>query len=124
VARLTGIRFGPRERAAGARAATGDRDQDDRIRDSFPRELRFRRGIPYRLHLVNAGKEGHDFSTPDFFTSVQLKNTDALNESGASVFLQPGQTIDIYFIAQNPGLFAARCADHDWAGMTAAIVID
>jgi len=61
-----------------------------------PRELRFRRGIPYRLHVVNAGKEGHDFTAPDFFISVQLKNTDALNESGASVFLQPGQTIDIY----------------------------
>ena len=55
-----------------------------------PRELRFRRGVPYRLHLVNAGKEGHDFTAPDFFISVQLKNTDALNESGASVFLQPG----------------------------------
>jgi hypothetical protein len=31
---------------------------------------------------------------------------------------------DIYFIAQNPGLFAPRCADHDCAGMTATIVID
>jgi len=89
-----------------------------------PRELRFRRGVPYRLHLVNAGKEGHDFTAPDFFTSVQVKNTDALNRSGTSVFLQPEQTTDIYFIAQNAGLFAPRCADHDWAGMTATIVID
>lgn len=89
-----------------------------------PNQFRFHRGQPYQLHLVNAGKEGHDFSAPDFFTSVQAKNADALNESGTSVFLQPGQIIDIYFVAQNVGLFAPRCADHDWAGMTATIVID
>ena len=89
-----------------------------------PNQLRFRRGLPYQLHLVNAGKEGHDFTAPDFFTSVQVKNADALNESKTSVFLQPDQTTDIYFIAQDAGLFALRCADHDWAGMTARIVID
>src|SRR5580704_16897929 len=32
-----------------------------------PSELRLRRGLPYRLHLVNAGKEGHDFTAADFF---------------------------------------------------------
>ena len=89
-----------------------------------PNQLRFRGGLPYQLHLVNAGKEGHDFTAPDFFTSVQVKNNDALNEGGNSVFLHPGQTTDIYFIAQNAGLFAPRCADHDWAGMTATIIID
>jgi uncharacterized cupredoxin-like copper-binding protein len=89
-----------------------------------PNQLRFRRDQPYQLHLVNAGKEGHDFTAPDFFRSVQVKNTDALNASGTSVFLQPGQTTDVYFMAQNAGLFAPRCADHDWAGMTATIIID
>jgi uncharacterized cupredoxin-like copper-binding protein len=89
-----------------------------------PNQLRFRRGLPYRLHLVNAGKEGHDFTAPDFFTAVQVRNAGALNESGKSVFLQPGQETDIYFIARHPGLFAPRCADHDWAGMTATIVIE
>jgi hypothetical protein len=56
-----------------------------------PNQLRFRRGLPYQLHLVNVGKEGHDFTAPDFFTSVQVKNTGALNESKTSVFLQPEQ---------------------------------
>jgi uncharacterized cupredoxin-like copper-binding protein len=90
----------------------------------LPNQLRLRRGLPYQLHLVNAGKEGHDFTAPDFFSSVQVKNKDSLSESGNSVFLHPEQTTDIYFIAQNAGLFASRCADHDWAGMTATIVID
>jgi hypothetical protein len=35
----------------------------------LPNQLRLRRGLPYQLHLVNAGKEGHDFTAPDFFTS-------------------------------------------------------
>jgi len=90
----------------------------------LPNQLRLRRGLPYQLHLVNAGKEGHDFTAPDFFSSVQVKNKDSLSESGNSVFLPPEQTTDIYFIPQNAGLFASRCADHDWAGMTATIVID
>ena len=33
----------------------------------LPNQFRFRRGLPYQLHLVNAGKEGHDFTAPDFF---------------------------------------------------------
>ena len=90
----------------------------------LPNQLRLRRGVPYQLHLFNAGKEGHDFTAPDFFTSVQVKNNEALNDSGNAVFLGPHQTNDIYFIARNAGLFAPRCSDHDWAGMTATIVID
>ena len=27
------------------------------------------------------------------------------------------QTTDIYFIAQNAGLFTPRCADHDWVSL-------
>src|ERR1700674_977355 len=52
-----------------------------------PNQLRFHRGLPYQLHLVNAGKEAHDFTAPDFFASVQVKNTDGFNENGTSVFL-------------------------------------
>jgi uncharacterized cupredoxin-like copper-binding protein len=89
-----------------------------------PNQLRFRRGVLYQLHLVNAGKEGHDFTAPDFLASVEVKNIDALNDSRTSVFLNPGEATDIYFIASNVGLFAPRCADHDWAGMKATVVVD
>jgi uncharacterized cupredoxin-like copper-binding protein len=89
-----------------------------------PDQLRFHRGLPYQLHLFNAGKEGHDFTAPDFFASVDLKDTDALNERKASIYLDPGQIADIYFIATEVELFAPRCPDHDWAGMKATIVID
>jgi uncharacterized cupredoxin-like copper-binding protein len=90
----------------------------------IPKALRLRRGVPYRLHLVNAGKEGHDFTAGAFFAAMEVKNGDVLGARGASIYLRPGETADIYFIARDPGFFAPRCADHDWAGMTATIVID
>jgi uncharacterized cupredoxin-like copper-binding protein len=90
----------------------------------IPDRLTLRHGQPYRLHLVNAGKEGHDFTAPDFFQSAIVEHTGAFNDSRSSVFLQPQQTTDIYLVAPNAGLFAPRCADHDWAGMTATIVVE
>jgi uncharacterized cupredoxin-like copper-binding protein len=89
-----------------------------------PSELRFRHGLPYRLHLRNAGHDGHDFTAPAFFASVTLKESAALNERRTSVFLAPGQQTDIYFVAATPGVFDLRCADHDWDGMTAKIIVD
>jgi plastocyanin len=90
----------------------------------IPSELRLRREVPYRLHLVNAGEEGHDFTAGAFFAAVEVRNRDSLDARGGSIYLPPGETADMYFIAHDPGLFAPRCADHDWAGMTATIVID
>lgn len=89
----------------------------------IPNILRLRHAVPYQLHLVNAGKEGHDFSAADFFAAAEIKNRAALND-GKSIYLGPGQSADIYFIAPTAGLFAPRCADHDWAGMTATIVVE
>ena len=43
-----------------------------------PDRLSFRRGVPYRLHLENHGSEIHDFSAPEFFKAVELKNPDVL----------------------------------------------
>jgi len=89
-----------------------------------PTELRFRHGLAYRLHLRNAGQHGHDFTAPEFFASLKVKEGPAFNESGNSVFLNPGQQTDIYFVAARPGVFDLRCADHDWAGMTATIIVE
>jgi uncharacterized cupredoxin-like copper-binding protein len=89
-----------------------------------PNELRLHHDLPYRLHLRNAGQEGHDFTAPDFFSSVELQEPAVLNESRSSVFLAPGQQTEIYFVPRKPGRFALRCADHDWAGMTATITVE
>jgi plastocyanin len=89
-----------------------------------PDQLRFRHGVPYQLHLINAGKEGHDFTAPDFFNAVDVSNADLLGAGKSSIYVKPGETADIYFIAGKAGLFAPRCADHDWAGMKATIIVD
>ena len=89
-----------------------------------PNELRLHHDLPYRLHLLNAGQNGHDFTAPDFFASVELKEPAVLNESRSSVFLAPGQQTEIYFVPRKPGRFALRCADHDWAGMSATIIVE
>ena len=89
-----------------------------------PNELRIRHGLPYRLHLRNEGHEGHDFTAPDFFGSVKVKESAAFNESRTSVFLRPSQQAEIYFVAPDPGIFDLRCADHDWSGMTATIIVE
>jgi uncharacterized cupredoxin-like copper-binding protein len=113
----------------GCAAAAVDWSQAQRIEvrmveyEFFPKELRLYHGVPYQLHLINAGKEGHDFTAPDFFAAVQVKNRDALKD-GRSIYLPPGAAADIYFIAPGAALFGPRCADHDWAGMTATIVVD
>jgi plastocyanin len=89
-----------------------------------PDQLRFRTGVPYQLHLINAGKEGHDFTAPDFLNAVELRNADLRGAGKSSIYVKPGETTDIYFIADKSGLFAPRCADHDWAGMKATIIVE
>jgi len=68
-----------------------------------PDQLRFTRGLPYQLHIVNAGKEGHDFTAPDFFASVELRDAGVLDERRSSLFLQSQEIADIYFVASSQG---------------------
>jgi uncharacterized cupredoxin-like copper-binding protein len=89
----------------------------------IPRMVHLRHAVPYRLHLVNAGNEGHDFTAADFFAAAEVRDRAALN-NGKSIYLRPGEIADIYVVVPTAGLFAPRCADHDWAGMTATIVVD
>jgi hypothetical protein len=55
-----------------------------------PKEVRLRRAVPYRLHLVNAGGDAHDFTAADFFASVELKDAAAHNGRRTSVSSSPG----------------------------------
>jgi uncharacterized cupredoxin-like copper-binding protein len=88
-----------------------------------PASLNFQKGIAYRLHLDNQGKETHEFTAPEFFKAVQMRDTKALNADQTEIVVQPGEKKDLYFVAQQPGSFKLRCADHDWAGMVGDITI-
>ena len=89
-----------------------------------PNHLSFHRGLPYRLHVENHGRELHELTAPDFFKAVELRNPEVLNQDRTELVLRPGDKKDLYFVALRPGHYDMRCADHDWAGMTGDITIE
>ncbi|HZK91258.1 MAG TPA: cupredoxin domain-containing protein [Stellaceae bacterium] len=88
-----------------------------------PNSLTFHKGAAYRLHIDNKGKETHEFTAPDFFKAIQMRDAKALNADRTEITVQPGQHKDLYFVATTPGSFKLICSDHDWAGMTGDITI-
>jgi uncharacterized cupredoxin-like copper-binding protein len=89
-----------------------------------PNQLTFRRGMPYRLHLENHGRETHEFTAPAFIKTLKIRNPKVLNADRTEVVLQPGQARDFYFVPQKAGHYPLICADHDWAGMTGEITVE
>jgi uncharacterized cupredoxin-like copper-binding protein len=89
-----------------------------------PAKLTFKRGITYRLHLENHGKELHEFHAPGFFKAVELGNPAVLNADKTEILIHPGEAKDLTFVAKNPGRYKLICSDHDWAGMTGAITVE
>jgi uncharacterized cupredoxin-like copper-binding protein len=90
----------------------------------FPPRVTFHRGVPTRLHLVNTSADIHDFTAPDFFQTVEFRDPSVVGSSGVGIVVAPHQQRDIDLIARLPGHFGLTCADHDWAGMTADIVVE
>ena len=88
-----------------------------------PANLTFHRGVAYRLQIDNRGKETHEFTAPDFFKAIDMRNADVVNADRIEIVIQPGQHKDLYFVAQRTGSFDLRCSDHDWAGMVGSIAI-
>jgi uncharacterized cupredoxin-like copper-binding protein len=89
-----------------------------------PNRLRLTRNLPYRLHLENRGRELHEFTAPEFFKAVAVRNPEVLILDGREVVLHPGEQKDVFLVPQRPGHFSLACADHDWAGMTGDITIE
>jgi uncharacterized cupredoxin-like copper-binding protein len=89
-----------------------------------PNKLAFRRGIPYRLHVENRGKEMHEFNAADLFKSSKISNPTVLNPDKTELVLKPGEAKDLYFIPKKAGHYRLFCPDHDWAGMTGEITVE
>ena len=88
-----------------------------------PSRLVLRRGTPYRLHLVNRGKELHEFTAPQFFKMAALGNAEALNEAKSELAVPPGEARDLLVVPLAAGRYEFACADHDWAGMVGKIAV-
>src|SRR6266404_6258525 len=77
-----------------------------------PAKLTFKRGVAYRLHLENRGREQHEFTAPEFFKAVTLGNAEALNADRTEIEIPPGASKDLFFVAQQRGHYPLRCSDH------------
>ena len=88
-----------------------------------PASLTFHQGVAYRLRLDNKGKETHEFTAPEFFKAIDMRDPKVLNADRTEIVVQPGQHRNFYFVAKQTGSFKLRCADHDWAGMVGDITI-
>ncbi len=89
-----------------------------------PARLTFKRGVAYRLHLENRGKELHEFHAPAFFNAVELGDPAVLNADKTEILVHPGEAKDLTFVAKKAGHYRLICSDHDWVGMTGAITIE
>jgi len=89
----------------------------------MPDHLILQRGRVYRLHLVNTGKELHEFTAPAFFAASTVRDNRVLANGGQEVSVPAGGSADIDFVPNKTGSFDLTCADHDWAGMVGKIVV-
>jgi uncharacterized cupredoxin-like copper-binding protein len=88
-----------------------------------PNDLVFQRGVAYRLHVENRGKELHEFHAPEFFRASRLRNPDVLNADKTEIDVPPGGATDLYLVPRRAGHYPLFCPDHDWAGMIGAITV-
>ena len=95
---------------------------DDRF---VPDKFVFRRGVPYRLHMENAGADIHEFTAPEFLKAITIRNPEVLERTRQDeVALQPNEQKDLYFVPQKPGSYKLTCANHDWDNMVGSITIE
>jgi uncharacterized cupredoxin-like copper-binding protein len=88
-----------------------------------PDHLSFQHGVHYRLHLVNKGKQPHEFTTRVFFASAKIDNPGILNREHTEIVMQPGDSKDLLLTPGAPGSYDLRCSDHDWDGMVGGITV-
>jgi uncharacterized cupredoxin-like copper-binding protein len=88
-----------------------------------PAKLTFQQGVAYRLRVDNKGKETHEFTAPEFFKAVELRDAKPLNADHTEIVVQPGQHKDLYFVPKQAGSYKLICSDHDWAGMVGSITV-
>jgi uncharacterized cupredoxin-like copper-binding protein len=89
----------------------------------MPDRLTFARGVHYRLHMENRGKETDELTAPTFFATAVIDNPEILSHERSEIVIQPGETKDLLLSANRPGTYDLRCSDHDWTGMVGGITV-
>lgn len=91
-----------------------------------PQSLHLKHGVPYRLHFVNNGARGHDFSSAAFFAAVSIVPDDQAKVVDGAVDVEDGQATDVRVVAVKTGTYPVRCTHftHAMRGMTGEAVIE
>jgi len=116
--------------AAPARAADPDWSKAETVTMIMseykfsPDALTFKRGVAYRLHMVNTGKELHELDGPQFFAAISVGNPEVLVNSGLEVDVQPGQSQDLLFVPLQAGKYPVDCDDHEEFGMKGVFTVE
>lgn len=89
-----------------------------------PDALTFKKGVAYRLHLVNQGKKLHELDGPQFYAAISVGNPEILVNGGLEVDVQPGQSQDLLFVPLQAGKFPVDCDDHVEFGMKGVFTVE
>ena len=89
-----------------------------------PAQLALQHGRPYRLVLVNEGREHHEFTAPEFFRRAVVRDRSVLVPGGHEIAVQPGKITSLDLVAPPTGKYQLTCADHDTFGMEGTIVVE
>jgi uncharacterized cupredoxin-like copper-binding protein len=90
-----------------------------------PAQLALQHGMPYRLHLVNAGGKGHNFSAPELFNASTVAPADQKKIEHGAVEVDGGSSVDIEFVPLSPGAYKIKCTHflHETFGMHATATV-
>lgn len=93
--------------------------------DFAPAHIRLDRGEPYRLHLVNKGSGGHDFTAPDFFSAAAIAPSDQALAPQGKVELAKGESREIRLVPLAAGDYPVVCTHfmHATMGMKGKVTI-
>lgn len=93
--------------------------------DYSPKALQLQQGQAYRLHFVNQGSGGHNFSAPDFFASARLDPADAAAITKGKIEVPEGESRDVRLVPA-AGSYKVRCAHfmHSAFGMKGSITVN
>jgi len=76
------------------------------------------------LHLENHGSEIHDFSAPEFFKAIELKNPEVLGPYATRIVVRPHEAKEHVFHRDAGRLLRADLRRPRLAGMTARITVE
>ena len=113
---------------AQAQAPANDPQPVEIVLSNFefaPKKLHLRQGQSYRLHFVNRGSGGHNFSAPDFFAGAQIDPADTAAITKGGIELAKGETRDVR-LKPAVGTYKVKCTHfmHSAFGMKGKITVD